>query len=126
MNPKHKTSITARSVRPKPPNAIQEQLDVAILAISSGNISTEAYEQSQAAMSQVQETRGEHSPENLTPTSVVNLLEDDGLNTPEGAMTPETQRVEQDEQIQRGRNASLDETREASHHQRERNNSAAP
>ena len=38
-----------------------------------------------------QEARGEHSPEPLTPTSIVNLLEDeDGPHTLEGAVTPET------------------------------------
>ena len=89
------------------------------------NSSSEVTGQSQAA-SQGKEASGEHSSEPLTPTSVVNLLEDDGPYTPEGATTPETEKTGQDEQTQRERRASLDDVREGSCHQRERQNSAAP
>ena len=49
---------------------------------------TEVTGQPQATVSQGQGTDGEHSPEPQMPTFVVNLLEDDGPHTPEGAMTP--------------------------------------
>ena len=96
VNAKKKMSITARSTQANPPNAVQEQLDVAIPAATIKNSSSEITGQSQAAMSQGNEGSGEHSPEpSLTPTSVVNLLEDDdGPDTPEGVATPETEKTE--------------------------------
>ena len=69
-----KRSIAARSTKMNAPTATQEQLDVAIPP-ATNNDSTETIEPSQTATSQ--EVRGEHSPEALTPTSIVNLLEDD-------------------------------------------------
>ena len=61
-----------------PPNAVQEQLDVAIPAATIKHCSSEITGQSQAAMSQGNEGSGEHFPEPpLTPTSVINLLEND-------------------------------------------------
>ena len=77
-------------------------------------------------MSQGQEASGEHSPEALTTTPVVNLVEDDGPYTLEGATTPETEKTERDEQTQRERRASLDDAREGSRRQKERHNSVAP
>ena len=42
-----------------------------------------------------QAVRGEDTIEPLAPTSIVNILEDDdGPHTPEGAVTPEAERVE--------------------------------
>ena len=41
----------------------------------------------------IQEAKGDHSPEPLTPTSIVNLLEnDDGPHTPEDAATQENKK----------------------------------
>ena len=71
-------------------------------------------------MSQGQETRGEYSPKPQKPTSVVNLLEDDGPYTPECATTPETEKTERDEQTQRERRTSLDAVREGISNQNER------
>ena len=76
------------------PSTAPSQLEFEIPATTS-NESAEIINSSQAMTNQ--ETRGEHSLEPLTPTSIVNLLEDDeGPNTPEGALTPE--RVEENEQ----------------------------
>ena len=124
MNAKQKRSITARSTQANPPNAVQKQLEVAIPAATIKNSSSEITGQSQAAMSQGLEGSGEHSTEpSLTPTSVINLLEDDdGPHTLEGVATPETEKTEQDEQTQRERRASLDDIREGSSQQRERHN----
>ena len=118
-----KRSIAARSTKMNASTATQEQLDVAIPPATN---STETIEPSQTATSQ--EVRGEHSPEALTPTSIVNLLEeDDGPHMPEGAGIPEAERVDSDERSDRRRKASLDETRDdGNNHQNERHKSAAP
>ena len=76
-----------------------------------------------------QEARGDHSPEQLTPTSIVNLLEDDdGPHTPEDAATQENkERVEENERSCRERRAVLVGVREIGYdHQKEKRNSAAP
>ena len=125
---KQKRSITAPSTQANPPNAVQEQLDVAVPATTIENSSNTITGQSQTAMGKGNEGNREHSPEPpLTPASVVNLLEDDdGPHTPEDVATPETEKTEQDEQTQHEGRASLDEMREGSRHQRDRHNSAAP
>ena len=93
LNAKQKRSITSRSTQANPPNAVQEQLDATIAAATIENSSSEITVQSPAARSQGNEGSGEHSPEPpLTPTSMVNLLEeDDGPHTFEGVATPETE-----------------------------------
>ena len=62
------------------------------------NSSSEISGQSQTAIGQENQGSGEHSPEPpLTPSSVVNLIEeDDGHHTPEDVTTPETEKTEQD------------------------------
>ena len=121
-------SNTARSTQANPPNAHQEQTDVAVPATAIESSSSEITGQSQTAMGQGNDGNGEHSHElPLTPLSVVNLLEDDDEpHMPEDVATPETEKREQDEQTQRERRVPLDEMREGSSHQRERHNSAAP
>ena len=96
-NAKQKRSRTARSNQADPPVPAQEQLDVAIGATTIGNSSSETTGHSQTAINQGNQGNGEHSPEPpLTPTFVLNLLEeDDGPNTPEDVAAPETAETEQ-------------------------------
>ena len=85
INAEEKKNINPRATQMNAPSATPGQLDVAIPP-TAGNDVTETTESLQTMTSQ--EFRGEHSPEPLTFTSVVNLLEaDDGLHTPEGAVT---------------------------------------
>ena len=77
INAKQKRTIAPRTetvVQASTPTATPSQLDVEIPQVNSGHV-IEATNQLQGMINQ--EVRGEHSPELLTPTSIVNLLEDD-------------------------------------------------
>ena len=81
---------------------------MAIPANTVENCSIEATGQSQIAKSQRQGTNGEHSPDPQAPTSVVNLLKDDGPTPWKAQRPPETEKTERDEQTQRERENALE------------------
>ena len=90
---------------------------MAIPAATAGNNSIEATELSQETTSQKQKIKEEHSPEPLNPTSIVNILDDDGPTHRKAQLLPKWKKTERDEQTQRERRGSFDDASEEGNNQ---------